>query len=92
MEKHGNSPVLGDVGFGGLPDSSAVQSSALGDVYGAAVAVAPGLTPSTCLRWENRQAGRYYDTFVREKGRLLIRERQCVYDTVLIANDLVYPV
>ena len=38
------------------------------------------------------QAGRYYDTFVREKGRLLIRERQCVYDTVLIANDLVYPV
>ncbi len=38
------------------------------------------------------QAGRYYDTFVREKGKLLIRERQCVYDTVLIANDLVYPV
>jgi anthranilate 1,2-dioxygenase small subunit len=38
------------------------------------------------------QSGRYYDTFVREKGRLLIRERQCVYDTVLIANDLVYPV
>ena len=29
---------------------------------------------------------------VRENGRLLIRERQCVYDTVLIANDLVYPV
>jgi 3-phenylpropionate/cinnamic acid dioxygenase small subunit len=38
------------------------------------------------------QSGRYYDTFVRENGRLLIRERQCVYDTVLIANDLVYPV
>ena len=38
------------------------------------------------------QAGRYYDTFVRQGGRLLIRERQCVYDTVLIANDLVYPV
>lgn len=38
------------------------------------------------------QSGRYYDTFVREKGRLLIRERQCIYDTVLIANDLVYPV
>jgi anthranilate 1,2-dioxygenase small subunit len=38
------------------------------------------------------QSGRYYDTFVRESGRLLIRERQCVYDTVLIANDLVYPV
>jgi 3-phenylpropionate/cinnamic acid dioxygenase small subunit len=38
------------------------------------------------------QSGRYYDTFVREGGRLLIRERQCVYDTVLIANDLVYPV
>ena len=38
------------------------------------------------------QSGRYYDTFVRNGGRLLIRERQCVYDTVLIANDLVYPV
>lgn len=38
------------------------------------------------------QSGRYYDTFVREGGRLLIRERQCVYDTTLIANDLVYPV
>ncbi|CAM9918653.1 unnamed protein product [Phaeothamnion confervicola] len=38
------------------------------------------------------QSGRYYDTFVRQGGRLLIRERQCVYDTTLIANDLVYPV
>ena len=38
------------------------------------------------------QSGRYYDSFVREGGRLLIRERQCIYDTVLIANDLVYPV
>ncbi|TAK81624.1 MAG: ring-hydroxylating dioxygenase subunit beta [Betaproteobacteria bacterium] len=38
------------------------------------------------------QAGRYYDTFVRANGRLLLKERQCVYDTVLIANDLVLPV
>lgn len=38
------------------------------------------------------QAGRYYDTFVRRAGRLLLEERQCIYDTVLIANDLVYPV
>jgi 3-phenylpropionate/cinnamic acid dioxygenase small subunit len=38
------------------------------------------------------QSGRYYDTFVRKGNRLLIRERQCVYDTLLIANDLVYPV
>lgn len=38
------------------------------------------------------QAGRYYDRFVRHDGRLLIKERQCVYDTVLIANDLVMPV
>ena len=38
------------------------------------------------------QSGRYYDTFVRENGRLLLKERQCVYDTVLIANDLVLPV
>jgi 3-phenylpropionate/cinnamic acid dioxygenase small subunit len=38
------------------------------------------------------QAGRYYDTFVRSGARLLLKERQCVYDTVLIANDLVLPV
>jgi 3-phenylpropionate/cinnamic acid dioxygenase small subunit len=38
------------------------------------------------------QAGRYYDSFVRSGGRLLLKERQCVYDTVLIANDLVLPV
>ncbi len=39
-----------------------------------------------------QQAGRYYDTFVRANGRLLLKERQCIYDTVLIANDLVLPV
>ena len=38
------------------------------------------------------QAGRYYDTFVRRDGRLLLRDRQCVYDTLIIPNDLVYPV
>jgi anthranilate 1,2-dioxygenase small subunit len=38
------------------------------------------------------QSGRYYDTFRRERGRLLLKERQCIYDTVLIANDLVFPV
>ena len=38
------------------------------------------------------QSGRYYDTFVRAAGKLLLKERQCVYDTVLIANDLVFPV
>jgi anthranilate 1,2-dioxygenase small subunit len=38
------------------------------------------------------QSGRYYDTFARAGGRLLLKERQCVYDTVLIANDLVLPV
>ena len=38
------------------------------------------------------QAGRYYDTFARSGGKLLLKERQCIYDTVLIANDLVLPV
>lgn len=38
------------------------------------------------------QAGRYYDRFVRRGDKLLLKERQCVYDTELIANDLVYPV
>lgn len=39
-----------------------------------------------------QQSGRYYDTFTRDGGRLLLKERQCIYDTLLIANDLVYPV
>jgi anthranilate 1,2-dioxygenase small subunit len=38
------------------------------------------------------QSGRYYDLFVRREGRLLLKARHCVYDTTLIANDLVYPV
>lgn len=38
------------------------------------------------------QAGRYYDRFVREGGRLLLRERQCVYDSLLIDNSVVMPV
>ena len=37
-------------------------------------------------------AGRYFDRFVREENRLLLRERQAVYDTTMIATDLVYPV
>lgn len=37
------------------------------------------------------QAGVYLDLFARVDGRLLLKERQCVYDTLLIANDLVYP-
>jgi anthranilate 1,2-dioxygenase small subunit len=43
--------------------------------------------PTTLL-----QAGRYYDTFRRVGARLLISERRCIYDTTLIANDLVLPV
>ena len=39
-----------------------------------------------------QQSGRYFDTFVRKEGKLLLKERQCIYDTVLIANDLVLPV
>ncbi len=39
-----------------------------------------------------QQAGRYYDTFVRNGERLLLKERRCVYDTTLIANDIVLPI
>ena len=38
------------------------------------------------------QSGRYYDTFVRQGGKLLLKERRCVYDTTLIANDLALPI
>ena len=39
------------------------------------------------------QAGRYFDRFVRAgDGLLLLKERHCVYDTLLIDNSLVLPV
>jgi anthranilate 1,2-dioxygenase small subunit len=38
------------------------------------------------------QAGRYFDRFARVAGRLLLCERQCVYDTLVIDNSLVMPV
>lgn len=38
------------------------------------------------------QAGRMYDRFARGEGGLLLKERQAIYDTALIANDLAYPV
>lgn len=38
------------------------------------------------------QAGRLFDRFVRNGNELLLKERQAVYDTAMIANDLAYPV
>jgi salicylate 5-hydroxylase small subunit len=38
------------------------------------------------------QAGRYLDEIVRDEGRLRFREKLCVFDSVLIANSLIYPV
>lgn len=38
------------------------------------------------------QAGRYIDRFLREGDRLLLKSRDCVYDSLLIPNDMVYPV
>jgi 3-phenylpropionate/cinnamic acid dioxygenase small subunit len=38
------------------------------------------------------QAGRYFDRFARAGERLLLQERHCVYDTLLIDNSLVLPV
>ena len=36
-------------------------------------------------------AGTFYDHFVRQKDGLLLKERQAIYDTTIIANDLIYP-
>jgi hypothetical protein len=38
------------------------------------------------------QAGRFFDRFARNGNVLLLKERQAVYDTAMIANDLAYPV
>ena len=39
------------------------------------------------------QAGRYQDIFVSdEDGKLKIKLRDCIYDSLLIPNDMVFPV
>jgi 3-phenylpropionate/cinnamic acid dioxygenase small subunit len=38
------------------------------------------------------QCGRYEDAFVRSDGKLLLKARHCIYDTLTITNALVYPV
>ena len=38
-------------------------------------------------------AGKYYDRFIRHtSGHLLLKERQVIHDTEILATDLVYPV
>ncbi len=39
-----------------------------------------------------QQVGKYYDVFERTGDDLLIKQRRCVYDTVIINNCLVFPV
>ena len=39
-----------------------------------------------------QQVGRYLDRFVRAGDRLLLRERHCVYDSLIIDTALIYPV
>ncbi len=39
-----------------------------------------------------QQVGKYHDVFERVNGGLLIKDRKCVYDTVVIDNCLVFPV
>lgn len=36
--------------------------------------------------------GNYFDTFMRMEGRLMLKERQVIFDTSILANDLVFPV
>ena len=36
--------------------------------------------------------GRYLDKLVRKDGRLLIFEKRCVYDSVLVPNSIIYPI
>lgn len=52
------------------------------------------LVVETLMEGETRilQAGRYDDTFVREAGQLLLRTRDCIYDTLNITNAFIYPV
>lgn len=52
------------------------------------------LVVETLMEDETRifQAGCYLDRFVRADGGLLLKARDCIYDSLLIPNDVVYPV
>ena len=39
-----------------------------------------------------QQVGKYHDIFKRTQNGLLLRERKCVFDSVMIDNCLVFPV
>jgi anthranilate 1,2-dioxygenase small subunit len=39
-----------------------------------------------------QQVGRYHDRFVRQEGALRLKERICVYDSLMIDTALVFPV
>ena len=39
-----------------------------------------------------QQVGKYRDIFVRDDEKLLLKERICIYDSVMIDNCLVFPV
>ena len=38
------------------------------------------------------QSGRYVDWLVVDQGRILFRDKLCVYDSVLVPNPLVFPI
>jgi len=38
------------------------------------------------------QAGQYVDEFVRAGGRLLLKRRECIYDSTIVHTALIYPV
>lgn len=52
------------------------------------------LVVETLMEDETRifQAGRYLDKFVRDGDALRLKSRDCIYDSLLIPNDVVYPV
>ena len=37
-------------------------------------------------------AGRYLDTMVREAGRLRLKERLCIFDSIVVPNSLIIPI
>ena len=39
-----------------------------------------------------QQVGRYHDRFIRHDGRLKLKVRHCVYDSLIIDTALIYPV
>ena len=64
------------------------------DAEGVIHAITNYMVLQTLVEGETRilQSGEYVDQFVRHGESLLLKDRLCVYDSIMVPNSIIYPV